>query len=65
MIEAAYGRVAKSGDVITVDLEFNNGKGVLSFSVNDQDYGIAFEGLKPPLYPFVSCSGSDKFTIID
>ena len=32
-------------------LEFYNGLGTLSFAVNGEELGVAFQGLKPPLYP--------------
>ena len=52
--------------MITVLLEFKNEKGVLSFSVNDHDYGVAFEDLIPPLYPMAGMySNNDQLSIVD
>jgi len=54
------------GDIIAVTLEFNNGRGTLSFAVNGEDQGVAFEDLQPPLYPFANLGGKrNKISIID
>ena len=61
-----YGRKCVVGDVITVTLEFQNGKGILSFAVNQTDLGVAYQDLAPPLYPMAFPNGiGTSFTIID
>ena len=61
-----YGKVCKKGDVITVRVELKEGIGTLSFAVNDEDFGVAFDDLKPPLYPFANLGvANDKITIIN
>ena len=60
-----YGKVCEVGDIIKCTVELKNGIGTLSFSVNDEDFGVAFEDLKPPLYPFANLGvANDKITIL-
>ena len=63
--EVAYGQSYGRGDVITVSLIFSNHKGTLSFSKNDEDQGVAYQDLKPPLYPMVSLYRGDQLSILD
>lgn len=50
-----FGHACRNGgEVITVTLEFENGRGQVSYDVNGTDYGIAFSNLVPPLYPYLS-----------
>ena len=63
--EEAYAKSYGRGDVITISLVFQNHKGTLSFAKNDEDQGVAYEDLKPPLYPMVSLYRGDQLSILD
>ena len=46
-----WGNSAKEGDIIGLELEFVNNKGMLSFSINGESVGVLCSDLSPPLYP--------------
>ena len=46
-----WGKKAKEGDIIGLELEFVNNKGTLSFSINGESLGVLCSDLSPPLYP--------------
>ena len=45
-----YGQVCSTGDIIDVYLDFN--ERTLSFSINNKDYGVAFDNIKTGDYRF-------------
>ena len=49
-----YGDGITTGDVIGVKLQFEDGKGLLSFSKNGNDFGNAFCEIPPGVYPAVT-----------
>ena len=49
-----YGEGVTAGDVVGVRLEFVEGKGVLAFSKNGNDFGNAFCEIPPGVYPAVT-----------
>ena len=52
----AWGKAAKEGDIIGLELEFVNNKGTLSFSINGESLGVLCSDLSPPLYPTAGLS---------
>jgi len=46
-----WGKKARVGDIIEVQLEFFNNKGTLSFLLNGESLGDLCQNLDPPLYP--------------
>lgn len=64
-IGKAYGkRQSKSGDIYEMILDFN--KRTLSFNVNDEFWGIAFDKIEQTSYRAVVCAGYwwDKFHLL-
>jgi len=53
----AYGDLFKSGDTVTITLDLDIG--ILSFSLNGKDLGVAVENLSGPLYPAFSLYNED------
>lgn len=39
---------------MTTILDFTKGKGVLSFAVNEMDFGLAYKDIVGPVFPFAS-----------
>jgi len=48
----AYGEGYNTGDIITVELDFD--KKSISFSKNGKSYGVAYQNLKGPVFPAVT-----------
>ncbi len=50
--QRSYGELFRTGDVVSVRLDLD--QGALSFALNGRDLGIAVSGLTGPLYPAFS-----------
>ena len=62
----AYGPKCVEGDIITVTLEIHQAQGSLSFEVNGQELGVAFQEIKTPLFPMVCLPWThNHLTILD
>lgn len=62
----SYGTKLVEGDIITVKLAIHGTQSSLSFEVNGQDMGVAFQGLPNNLAPMVCLPWAhNHLTILD